>query len=243
MSAWLKRDADGGAEAATRKQRQRNSQFGTLERRRLARPSYASKKSIQAGGHARAQTQGPCRAKSGEPKVKSVKPKRASTNSPTKEPTGLIDAFRRQHGLDMLGDPVWSREQNSVSTCQVDGVPYVGVNSRALTYSDRDNASAEQVRDSLIQNSPRLMNTNNTGGFPNNAVFHAEATCLLRAARANGGTLAGKTIEVTVDRKMCWSCERILPAIGLELGNPEVVFVDAKGRVRLMRDGVWIKRR
>ena len=47
------------------------------------------------------------------------------------------------------------------------------------------------------------MNTDNIGRYPNNAVFHAEATCLLRAARANGGTLAGKTIDVTVDREMC----------------------------------------
>lgn len=143
----------------------------------------------------------------------------------------------------MLGDPVWSPGQNSVSTCQVDGVPYIGVNSQALTYSDRDDATAGQLRDSLIQSLPSTMNTDNIGGFPNNAVFHAETTCLLRAARANGGTLAGKKIKVTVDREMCWSCERILPAIGLELGNPEVIFVDPKGRVRIMRDGVWIKRR
>ena len=84
------------------------------------------------------------------------------------------------------------------------------------------------------------MNTNNIGGFPNNAVFHAEATCLLRAARANGGTLAGKTIEVTVDREMCPSCEEILPLIGLELGNPIVNFVDPLGLVRKMHNGEWI---
>ena len=87
------------------------------------------------------------------------------------------------------------------------------------------------------------MNTKNIGRYPNNAVFHAEATCLLRAARANGGTLAGKTTEVTVGREMCLSCESILPLIGLELGNPEVTFVDPKGRVQIMRDGVWMKRR
>ncbi len=70
------------------------------------------------------------------------------------EPTSLMDAFRRQHGLDLLGDPVWSPEQNSVSTCQVDGVPYIGVNSQAFTYSDRDNATAGQLRDFLIQDDP-----------------------------------------------------------------------------------------
>jgi hypothetical protein len=156
------------------------------------------------------------------------------------QPTSLIDAFRRQHGLDLLGDPIWSREQNSVSTCQVDGVPHIGVNSQALTYSDRDNATAGQLRDSLIEFHPSRMNTDNIGQFPNNAVFHAEATCLLRAARANGGSLAGKTIEVTVDREMCPSCENILPLIGLELGNPAVTFVDPVGRVRKMHNGKWI---
>ena len=157
------------------------------------------------------------------------------------EPTSLIDTFRRQHGLDLLGDPVWSPEQNSVSTCQVDGVPYMGINSEALTYSDRDSARAKQLRDTLIQDHPRDMNTDNVGQYPNNAVFHAETTCLLRAARANGGTLAGKTIEVTVDRAMCPSCEKILPLIGLELGNPVVTFVDPVGRVRKMHNGEWIE--
>jgi len=157
------------------------------------------------------------------------------------EPTSLIDAFRRQHGLDLLGEPIWSGEQNSVSTCQVDGVPYVGVNSQALTYSDRDDATAGQLRSSLVQSYPRTMNTDNIGRYPNNAVFHAEATCLLRAARANGGTLAGRTIEVTVDREMCPSCEKILPLIGLELGNPVVTFVDPVGRVRKMHNGEWIE--
>jgi hypothetical protein len=84
------------------------------------------------------------------------------------------------------------------------------------------------------------MNTENVGQFPNNAVFHAEATCLLRAASANGGTLADKTIEVTVDREMCRSCETILPFIGLELGDPTVVFIDPTGRIRTMHNGKWI---
>jgi hypothetical protein len=70
------------------------------------------------------------------------------------------------------------------------------------------------------------MNTGNIGQIPNNALYHAEATILLRAARENGGTLSGKSIEVTVDRELCGSCEAILPYIGLELGNPTVEFTD-----------------
>jgi hypothetical protein len=120
-------------------------------------------------------------------------------------------------------------------------VPYVGVNSQALTYSSRDNSRAEQLRSTLIQDFPSRMNTNNIGWYPNNAVFHAETTCLLRAARANAGTLAGKTIEVTVDREMCRSCLRLLPLIGRELGNPTVTFISPSGRVRTMRNGSWIR--
>lgn len=159
------------------------------------------------------------------------------------EPNSIIDAFRRGHGLDLLGDQIWSREQNTVAHCSVDDQPFIGVNSRALTYSTRDETTATQLRNQLARSYPGLMNKQNLGGAPNNAVFHAETTCLLRAARANGGTLSGKTVVVTIDREMCLSCERILPSVGLELGNPEVTFVDPKGRVQIMRDGVWIKRR
>jgi len=157
------------------------------------------------------------------------------------EPTSLIDAFRRQHGLDLLGDPIWSREQNSVSTCQVNGSPYIGVNSRAISYTSSDRAGAEQARTVLIEKYPNVMNTDDIGQFPNDALFHAEATCLLRAARANGGTLEGTVIEMTVDRVMCSSCRAVLPALGLELGNPTVKFIDPRGFTRTMRDGYWIE--
>jgi hypothetical protein len=157
------------------------------------------------------------------------------------EPTELINAYRRQQGLDLLGDPMWSREENSVAICKVGNTPVFGVNSQAFTYTDRDSATAEQLRDSLIQSYPTRMNTSNIGQFPNNAVFHAETTCLLRAARANGGTLTNKTIEVHVDRAMCRSCRRILPLIDLELGDPTVTFIGPDGSRRTMREGSWIK--
>jgi hypothetical protein len=157
------------------------------------------------------------------------------------EPNTLIDAYRRQQGLDLFGDPIWSREQNSVAVCKVEGHPFLGVNSQALTYTDGDGTNAERLRDSLVKSYPASMNTANIGQYPNNAVFHAETTCLLRAARANGGTLAGQTVEVRVDREMCRSCIRILPLIGLELGNPTVTFTSPSGRVRIMRNGTWIK--
>jgi len=156
-------------------------------------------------------------------------------------PENLIDAYRRQQGLDLLGDPIWSREQNTVATCKVGDVPLIGTNSGSITYTQQDQATAERWRDALLRDYPTLMNTENIGGFPNNAVFHAEATCLLRAARVNGGSLTGRTIEVQADRAMCGSCRAVLPYIGLQLGNPTVIFTDPSGRVRIMRDGIWIK--
>jgi len=156
-------------------------------------------------------------------------------------PIDLMDAYRRQQGMDLFGEPIWSREHNSVAICNVDGSPFLGVNSEALTYTDGDNARAEQLRDVLLTSYPTSMTTRNIGQIPNNALFHAETTCLLRAAHGSGGTLSGKVIEVHVDREMCLSCEKILPLIGLELGNPKVTFIDPHGRIRTMRDGRWIK--
>jgi len=151
----------------------------------------------------------------------------------------LIEAYRRQQGLDLFGEPNWSRRENSVALCKVGDQPFIGVNSEALTYTTGDNASAERIRDTLVESYPSTMNTTNIGQYPNNAVFHAETTCLLRAARANGGTLAGQTVEVHVDREMCRSCVRILPLIGLEVGNPTVIFTSPSGRVRIMHNGTW----
>ena len=85
------------------------------------------------------------------------------------------------------------------------------------------------------------MDTKNIGRMPNNALFHAEVTVLLRAARDNGGTLAGKTFEVFVDRIMCENCKKVLPLVGQELGNPTVIFTDESGGRRIMRSGQWLK--
>ena len=153
----------------------------------------------------------------------------------------LAAAYRQQHGLDLLGEPVWSRKQNTVALCKVDGIAFVGVNSGAFTYGDADQSAGESLRETLLEAYPDLMSTGNIGQFPNDALFHAETTCLLRAARARGGELSGQTVEVYVDREMCPSCEKVLPYIGLELGNPTVTFVDPMGRVRILRDGYWIK--
>ncbi len=83
------------------------------------------------------------------------------------------------------------------------------------------------------------MNSSHDGTMPNNGVFHAEATVLLRAARENGGTLAGETMVVHSDRSMCARCKEMLPLIGVELGNPTVTFVCPLDVNHTMRGGTW----
>jgi hypothetical protein len=91
----------------------------------------------------------------------------------------------------------------------------------------------------LIAKYPDLLDTENIGRRPNNALFHAETTVLLRAARENGGTLEGRVLEVFVDRPLCGSCRVILPYVGRELGNPDVTFIDPKGIRFRIKDGIW----
>lgn len=93
----------------------------------------------------------------------------------------------------------------------------------------------------MLEKYPEDMATRNIGWKPNDALYHAETTVLLRAARENGGSLAGKNLIVVVDKALCWSCETVLPFVGLELGNPTVTFVDPYGKILTMRDGSWVE--
>ena len=148
-----------------------------------------------------------------------------------------IEAYRSKNGLRDLFD----KRIGTVAWTKFNGKDIFGSNSRSPTYKRIDSKEAERVRDILIQNYPDVMKRDTIGEKPNDAVFHAEANVLLRAARENGGTLAGQTLEVFVDSGMCDSCTKVLPYIGLELGNPSVTFIDPAGRRLTMRDGVWVK--
>jgi hypothetical protein len=75
--------------------------------------------------------------------------------------------------------------------------------------------------------------------MPLNALFHAETTSLLRAARGNGGTLEGQEVEVYVDGKICKNCRTILPEVIKRLGNPTVRFTDQRGYFGAVRNGEW----
>jgi MafB19-like deaminase len=136
---------------------------------------------------------------------------------------------------------LFGQRRGTVTVTTINGKYVFGSNSNSPTYTRSDQALAEGVRQALIQKYPAVMKSDNIGQKPNDALFHAEATVLLRAARENGGTLAGQTLEVFADRPMCDSCLTVLPKLGFELGNPTVTFVDNAGKRLLMRDGDWHK--
>jgi hypothetical protein len=45
----------------------------------------------------------------------------------------LIEAYRQQQGMDLFGEPNWSREQHTIATCRVGDVPLIGTNSGSIT--------------------------------------------------------------------------------------------------------------
>jgi hypothetical protein len=151
----------------------------------------------------------------------------------------LIDAYREKNDPRDLFGRIRKRV-GTVTTTVIDDTRYWGINSTARTFTSADRRRAGELRDKLIEKYPDIMRTDNIGQKPNDAVFHAETTVLLRAARENGGTLAGRSLEVFGDRPLCpESCRKVLPYVGLELGNPTVTFVDPNGERQTMRDGAW----
>jgi len=109
------------------------------------------------------------------------------------------------------------------------------------SYSREDAAAAEKMRETLVEKYPEIMKDDNIGRNPNDALYHAEANLLMRAAKANGGDLAGKSLEVVVDRSMCWSCGTVLPLVSRELGNPTVTFIGPNGVIKTLQNGTWVK--
>ena len=147
-----------------------------------------------------------------------------------------IESYRKENGpWDLFGF-----RRGAVTVTQFGGKTIFGSNSASPTYTRADDVAARRLRDVLVDKYPDTMKQDNIGEKPNDAVFHAETTILLRAARENGGTLANQTLEVHADRAMCRSCRKVLPFIGLELGNPVVTFVDRSGRTQTMKNGNWL---
>ena len=134
----------------------------------------------------------------------------------------VITAYRSANSLfDLFG-----HSDGAVAYTTVDDKDIFGANSSSPTYTTADRLAATDLRDSLIAKYPDDMSIGNLGQAPNNALFHAETNVLLRAAEANGGSLAGRTMDIYVDRELCPNCRSVLPMVGLELGNPTLTYVD-----------------
>jgi len=168
---------------------------------------------------------------------------RAGTGTPSLPPPEAIGSFRSITGMPDVGSGVArARAEGTVAYAEVDGQAVFGVNANAPGYTVRDEVVAREMRSRLIERYPDIMATGNVGHKPNDALFHAEANALLRAAEPFGGSLAGRTIEMRVDRELCPSCRRVLPSLGAEIGNPTVRIIDGPGATWIMRDGTWIRR-
>lgn len=162
------------------------------------------------------------------------------TASPS--PSQCIASYRSITGMPDIGDrPASGSSQGTVAYAEVDGRPVIGVNSDAPGYTMADEAAAQSMRARLVEGYPDVMATNNLGYMPNNALFHAEANALLRA-EAGGQYLSGRIIDMQVDRRLCRSCEDVLPLLGLQVGNPTVRITDGTGAIWVMRDGRWVTR-
>ena len=144
-----------------------------------------------------------------------------------------VDAYRNNFDVPAGNDTI------AVGTIDNDARTIVGVNSRAPGYTAEDRAAANAMRDTLVISDPDVMRSDNMGYKPNDAVYHAEATALLRAAKVNDGSLDGRVIDIYVDREMCRSCDKVLPLISREFGYPTVRFTDFYGKRVTLRNGRW----
>jgi len=155
-------------------------------------------------------------------------------------PRQLIDAYWLRNNPPDLFGARRDRSLDTISVTIIDRNFIFGSNSTFPAHIQAGKGPAFQMRSRLIDNHSDVMITKgNIGRKPNDAPFHAEATVLMRAAKANGGTLANRTLQVYSDRTMCDSCIDVLPRLGLELGNPRVTFVGPDGSVRTMHNGDW----
>ena len=152
-----------------------------------------------------------------------------------------IGAYRTAYSSpDLFGRSTWPSDQGTVAAARIDGRLVFGTSSDTPVYENADRAAANEWRARLINSYPDVMRSDNIGYKPNDALFHAEATLLLRAAKENGGTLNGKEFDIHTDSEMCaFSCRIVLPRLAVELGNPTVRFVGPSGSRRTLRNGRW----
>ncbi len=135
--------------------------------------------------------------------------------------------FRVWRGMPALEGPATSKAEGTVALATLDDGSFLfGVNSDTSDYTERDRTDADAMRAALVLEKPKVMATDNLGWIPNNALYHAEVTSLLRLARNFNGSLKGQKIRLKIDRKLCYSCEQVLPEVIQKLGSPDLTIVD-----------------
>jgi len=152
----------------------------------------------------------------------------------------VIEAIHRELAKwDLFGhhDP----DDVTVTVTVVDGKVFHGTSSDFGDWKAIDHAEAYRLRAIMVRRFPHQATGRALGQWPLNALFHAETNLLLRVARENGGTLAGRTLDVFVDGRTCSGCRRVLGDVAQELGNPTLTFIDARtGQViGVVRQGRW----
>lgn len=91
------------------------------------------------------------------------------------------DEFRDSVGMPTLGGvPARRKSDGTVARAVMDGRIVYGVNSDSPDYTPFDFASAVALRQQLLLYDSDVMSVNNIGQKPNDALFHAESTSIMR---------------------------------------------------------------
>ncbi len=121
-----------------------------------------------------------------------------------------IEAIHRElASWDLFGHH--NPDKVTVAVTTMDGEAITGTSSRTTGIGIAiDHFEARALRATIMRKYPHLAKGQNSGQFPLDAFFHAETNLLLRAARKNGRSLAGKSLDVFVDNDTCLNCQDIL---------------------------------
>jgi hypothetical protein len=128
----------------------------------------------------------------------------------------LIEAVLRELAKwDLFGhhDP----DKVTVAVTTIDGRDIHGTSSDYGDWTAIDDAETRRLRAIVVRKFPHQATGRALGQYPLDALYHAETNLLLRAARENGGSLAGRTLEVFVDGNTCNKCRMVLGHVAQEL--------------------------
>ena len=114
---------------------------------------------------------------------------------PQRWPAEMLAIFEALRKRELLND-LFGNKLGVVARLEFNDEEVWGVNSESWGFRSADDSRARRMRSALLEKYPDVMTLENIGHHPNDALFHAETTVLLRAASKNGGTLANLTLEV-----------------------------------------------